>query len=153
MEPEHQPELAGWGARAGAAVIDNLLLTIPLALAVGLTIAAAADEDVANDVDASFWVPIVVLFVIGFVGPFVYFAVLNGNERGQTLGKRVTGVRVRRMDGAPLGIGRALARYVFTFALGLFIGPFVIVDYLWPLWDGQNQALHDKVVDSIVVKA
>jgi uncharacterized RDD family membrane protein YckC len=27
------------------------------------------------------------------------------------------------------------------------------LDYLWPLWDTKNQALHDKVVGSIVVRA
>jgi hypothetical protein len=28
-----------------------------------------------------------------------------------------------------------------------------VLDYLWPLWDRRNQALHDKVVSSVVIKA
>jgi len=27
-----------------------------------------------------------------------------------------------------------------------------ILDYLWPLWDRKKQALHDKVVGSVVVR-
>jgi hypothetical protein len=27
-----------------------------------------------------------------------------------------------------------------------------LLDYLWPLWDGRNQTLHDKVANSIVVR-
>jgi hypothetical protein len=45
-----------------------------------------------------------------------------------------------------------VGRYAFTWVVGLFVGPLILIDYLWPLWDGQNQTLHDKVVDSIVVK-
>lgn len=35
---------------------------------------------------------------------------------------------------------------------GFFLLP-VILDYLWPLWDSKNQALHDKVVGSVVIRA
>lgn len=152
MEPAAEElELAGWGARAGALVVDNLLLAIPIATAVGLAFAAAAAE--ADDVGetSSLWLAVVILFAVGLAAPFVYFGVLNGNERGQTLGKRMTSIRVCRADGSPVGIWRAVGRYAFTWVVGLFAGPFVLIDYLWPLWDAQNQALHDKVVDSIVV--
>jgi hypothetical protein len=33
----------------------------------------------------------------------------------------------------------------------LFVVPWVI-DMLWPLWDPRNQTLHDKVVNSVVVR-
>ena len=28
-----------------------------------------------------------------------------------------------------------------------------ILDYLWPLWDDRNQALHDKIVNTLVIQA
>jgi hypothetical protein len=28
----------------------------------------------------------------------------------------------------------------------------ILVDYLWPLWDSKNQALHDKIVKSRVIR-
>ena len=52
--------------------------------------------------------------------------------------------------GGSIGYGRALTAIIFISAL--FILP-IVLDYLWPLWDKKNQALHDKVVGGVVVKA
>jgi uncharacterized RDD family membrane protein YckC len=148
-----RPDYASWGARAGAWILDNLLLAIPWAIAVVFFVAAASAEDRGEDA-GSLWVLGGLTALAALIIPFVYFSILNGNERGQTLGKRVAGVRVRQQDGvSPLGTGRALGRYAFTAAVGAFLGPLILVDYLWPLWDGQKQTLHDKVVSSIVVRA
>ena len=155
-EPEPAPrpthDYASWGARAGALSLDTLLLTVPLVLAIVFFVAASAAEDEQRSA-GSLWVIGGLMILLYFLVPFVYFAVLNGNERGQTLGKRVARIRTRRRDGTALGIGRALGRYALTFAIGFVVGPLIIVDYLWPLWDAENQTLHDKAVDSVVVKA
>lgn len=149
---EATPEYASWGARAGAFLLDTLLMTIPLVIGIVFFVAAAAAEDADNEA-GSLWVLGGLMLLLWFVVPFVYFAILNGNERGQTLGKRVAGIRTRRRDGSPLGVGRALGRYALVAVIGGVVGPLIIVDYLWPLWDDANQALHDKAVDSIVVNA
>jgi uncharacterized RDD family membrane protein YckC len=95
----------------------------------------------------------VAAYLATLVLPFVYFTVLHGNERGQTFGKRALGIRVVGDESAEsIGYGRALGRYAITFVFGVFVIP-VLVDYLWPLWDQKNQALHDKVVSSVVVRA
>ena len=54
--------------------------------------------------------------------------------------------------GGSIGYGRAFGRYAITFVFSIFVLP-IVLDYLWPLWDGKNQALHDRVVGSVVVKA
>jgi uncharacterized RDD family membrane protein YckC len=28
----------------------------------------------------------------------------------------------------------------------------IILDYLWPLWDRENQTLHDKIAGTVVLK-
>ena len=143
-----QISYASWGARAGAALIDGLVLAIPYAL--GIALAVAGDE---GDQDGLIVVG-VVLILVSVVAPFIYFPVMNGGERGQTYGKRATGVRVRREDGqTPLGFGRGLARYAITFVFAIFFYVPLLLDYLWPLWDERNQALHDKVAGSVVVRA
>lgn len=149
------PPLASWWARAGAIVIDNLLMSIPLVIAVTCFVVGAVREDEGESA-GSLWVIGGLSFFAYIIIPFLYFSILNGNERGQTLGKRATGIRVRRMDGSALGIGRALGRYSFVFFLGVLgsvLIPAWLVDYLWPLWDKRSQTLHDKVVDSVVVRA
>ncbi len=78
---------------------------------------------------------------------------MHGRERGQTLGKRWLGIRVvADSTGRSIGYGRAFGRYAISVVFGIFIIP-ALLDYLWPLWDEKNQALHDKVVGSVVVKA
>ncbi len=37
--------------------------------------------------------------------------------------------------------------------LGLVtFGIYCVVDYLWPLWDRNRQALHDKMAETLVVQ-
>jgi uncharacterized RDD family membrane protein YckC len=146
-------DYASWGARAGAWIVDTLILAIPWVIAVVFFVAAAAAEDRGEDA-GSLWVLGGLTSLAALIIPFVYFAILNGNERGQTLGKRIAGIRVRKKDGvSPLGTGRALGRYALTALIGTFLGPLILVDYLWPLWDAEKQTLHDKAVNSIVVRA
>ena len=84
--------------------------------------------------------------------PFVYFTFMHGRERGQTYGKRALGIRVVNGEGGSIGYGRAFGRYGIMFLFGFLFLP-ILLDYLWPLWDRKNQALHDKVVSSFVVRA
>jgi len=81
--------------------------------------------------------------------------VLNGSEAGQTFGKRVLGIAVRdAATGGAIGVQRAVLRYVVVglFRVVLFFGLFTLLDGLWPLWDSQRQALHDKIAGSVVVR-
>jgi uncharacterized RDD family membrane protein YckC len=57
---------------------------------------------------------------------------------------------VRSRTGEPLGVGRAIGRQLFA---GFISGQVCYLGYLWMLWDEQKQTWHDKVVDSIVVRA
>ena len=65
-------------------------------------------------------------------------------------GKRALGIRVTG-DGSDrsIGYGRAFGRHAIIAVFAFFVLP-VILDYLWPLWNAKNQALHDKVVGSVV---
>lgn len=77
-----------------------------------------------------------------------YFIWLEGSPSGQTLGKRVLGIRVLDFDaGGPVGYGRAAIRYVGRFVSGIVFA----LGYLWMLWDGQKQTWHDKMATTVVV--
>jgi uncharacterized RDD family membrane protein YckC len=131
--------LADWWRRAAAAVIDTAVLWIPLMFA-------------THSMDR------LARMGVGLVVGIVYFALLNGGAKGQTLGKMVWAIRVRdAATGGPLGPAKAALRYVVPAALASLIpilGLFVWhTDGLWPLWDRRRQALHDKVAGSVVVTA
>jgi uncharacterized RDD family membrane protein YckC len=141
--------LASWGRRLAAILIDDLLLLIPAAIGIVLVAVDNFDNGVAP-------VAIVGLVILGLtltVGQAAYFTILNGNERGQTYGKRLLGIRViDEAVGGPIGYGRSFGRWAVPAVVNFFCGIFGLVDGLWPLWDDRNQALHDKVAKSVVIR-
>ncbi|MCA0354361.1 MAG: RDD family protein [Chloroflexi bacterium] len=56
-------------------------------------------------------------------------------------------------DIAAGNLGAATASIGFLGIISFVIGIATLLDYLWPLWDGQKQALHDKIADTLVVRA
>lgn len=147
-------DLAAWWRRAVAYWIDSLLFSIPLSLVVlpDVTALVTADE-IFTYLSSSRFLGLQVGFSIALL---VYQSLLNA--RGQTLGKRLLRIRVVDADThGPIGIGRAFRRQALQIAAPFFVPiagqVFVIVDVLWPLWDSRNQALHDKLGRSIVVRA
>jgi uncharacterized RDD family membrane protein YckC len=94
-------------------------------------------------------------FVVHGALVLLYGMLFIGSRRGQTLGMMAVGIRCVRadLDMASVGHAKALLRAFveYVLALALFI-PWAI-DMLFPLWDGQNQTIHDKAARSLVVLA
>jgi len=157
-------QLAGWGARLGAYLIDGLILTVPF-LIIFVLIAGAVGLTGDNSDDAG----LVAAIVLGLLGVLV-FAVLaflyapllmmrGGERNGQTWGKQVVGLRVVRDGGEAWTFGPAALREVVLKGLAVGIASSIIpiipwfLNFFWPLWDDQNRALHDRAAKSHVVKA
>jgi uncharacterized RDD family membrane protein YckC len=149
-------QLASWGRRFVAYVVDLvivlLLMTAAFLIPYLIVLAVPFSDEDENDALYVVLVALIILAVVValLVAP-VYYTILTG-KRGQTWGKRWLGIRVLSDGtGGPIGYGRALGRYLITVVFGFFLVP-LFIDYLWPLWDGKNQTLHDKVVSSLVVR-
>jgi uncharacterized RDD family membrane protein YckC len=83
----------------------------------------------------------------------LYGGLLCGSLKGQTVGMMAT--RVRAVDattGTPIGFPRAFGRAVFEYLMVIVLFIPWIIDVLFPLWDGRNQTLHDKVTNTIVIR-
>ncbi|MCU4184709.1 RDD family protein [Acidiferrimicrobium sp. IK] len=126
------PQLAGWWYRVGATVIDGIILGV-----VGGILGAAFGSVGAR-------------YALSFVLGLLYVSLLLA-YRTQTVGMMALGTRcVDARTGMPISMGRAFGRTLVSDLLGItIIGG--ILDVLWPLWDPQNQTLHDKAVGSLVV--
>jgi uncharacterized RDD family membrane protein YckC len=149
--------LASWGSRVGATLIDWLVLLIPAAILSALLIGGYDTDSSAGELIGfsilSFvlWSAIVLLYA-----PLL---MIRGGERnGQTLGKQVVGITVVRDSGEPFGFWWAVLREVVVKNLAVGIASSIIplipwlLNYLWPLWDDENRALHDMVVSTHVIR-
>ena len=152
MPPISAPTPAGWWHRVGAAILDSIVVGILGAILGGVVATVTdADEDAGTAIAAG-----AALVVTG-----LYYGLLmarGGSRNGQTWGKQAVGIRVTRADGAPVELGFALLREVvvktllFGYVALVTLYLATIVNYLWPLWEPQNRALHDKIVRSRVVR-
>jgi uncharacterized RDD family membrane protein YckC len=78
-----------------------------------------------------------------------YYAFQEGSPSGQTLGKKVCGIKVVDISsGNSIGFGRALGRHFGSWISLIPCG----LGYLWMLWDSDKQTWHDKMVSSNVVR-
>ena len=66
---------------------------------------------------------------------------------GQTVGKRMMGVRVVRLDGEPITWWTAFER-AGGYAAGLATG---LLGFAQVWWDANRQAIHDRIVGTVVV--
>ena len=148
------PELAGYGRRAAAWSLD-LLVAWLLAAAIA---APAVLADVLFD-DETLNVILGPPLLLGALAMLVLYEPLfmrrRGERNGQTPGKRLMGIRVTRDDGQAVTFPTGLLRdFLFKTVLGtVTAGLFTLVDFLWPLWEGESRALHDLVARTHVVRA
>ena len=68
--------------------------------------------------------------------------------RGQTLGKIALRVRVVGVDGRPIGVGRAIVRYIgYLVSTLVFLGGYLMIGLT-----RRKQGLHDKIARTYVVR-
>jgi uncharacterized RDD family membrane protein YckC len=153
-EPPSGPvtyELASWGIRAGAYLIDALAIAVvPFIVGVAVLV-------VDGDSDDSRQLAQTLIYVVGIPIALLYAPLLlmrRGARNGQTLGKHALGIRVVREDGEQMTIGSGLMREVIgrQLVVAFTYGLYAVVDYLFPLWDARRQCLHDKVGQTRVVR-
>jgi len=162
LAPALGPELVleSWGRRAGAQVIDGIIITL-LALAViipfGIGIAGAGGSGSDGGVVALIGALIVTLLVVALAA-LIYAPLMLTKTNGRTVGRMATGIRVVRTNGQAMDFSTAMLReVVFKFVLinaiagGFTLGLAALLDVLWPLWDEENRALHDFPVNTRTV--
>ncbi len=93
---------------------------------------------------------------LGWLGAlaFTIWNLVRQGNTGQTVGKKVVGIKlVRESDAQLAGVGPSLGRYGIHFVLSLFCGIPALISYLWPLWDPKRQTLADKALKTVVIDA
>ena len=161
MEERRGWVLATFLQRLAAYLIDTVLFDLPLLVMVGsflISIESGGPEPPEDNGVGLLRVMIGVM--LGSMALLVGYAVwwLFALRRGQTPGKQMVGIRVVKDDGEPSGWGYTFLReFVIKGLLGGFLsgmtgGIYFAADHLWPLWDRDRQALHDKMIGTLVVQ-
>ena len=143
----NEHELASWGRRLAALLVDVVVLG--MVIAITLFAAGMPADDLRHRVENGETLLIIFLFLIPEA---IYYTALIGS-RSQTFGKMALGIKVVDAESrSPIGYARAFTRWFSTATLrALFTIP-TVIDHLWPLRDARNQALHDKFARSVVVR-
>ncbi len=144
-------EQAGRGIRLGAAVLDTIIVfavMLPMLLSAG--IAELVADPTAVIMGASGLISIVASVAL------IAVTIVLVKRNGQTIGKKLVGIKVVRSDGSRASLGRIFWLRNIVNAIPAAI-PFVgslyqLVDHLFIFGD-KRQCVHDKIADTIVVKA
>jgi uncharacterized RDD family membrane protein YckC len=152
-DPDTPALLAARGTRLAATFLDSIIFSVmayvPLLIGVrfnGLPLASAGHFNPAA------------LFgmgsLVGLSGLIVWawLTVLFVTRNGQSIGKRITQIKVVRSDGSPASLSRIFwLRNAVNIGLSM-IPLYGLVDAL-VIFGEPRQCLHDKIADTIVIKA
>jgi len=151
-------------ARLGAAILDGIILGMPFGPAYFLLFSdAAVRTQMArgnlNTIDLVtalirtgevFWGGALLASILWIVTAVLVY------RHGQTIGKRIVGIKVVRPDGSRAGLARIFwLRNVVSALLScipLAGTLYALVDLLW-IFGGARRCLHDYIADTIVVSS
>lgn len=143
-------QLAGRGARLGAALIDGGLF-----LAIFGVAAAVTPWNVFRPPEEG---QLAATLVTNALGGLLLFLLFNGYllaRHGQTIGKRLVGLRIVRPGGERASLMRLFgARYLVGWAVNSVPGIgalYGLIDSLL-IFRESRRCLHDNIADTIVVK-
>jgi uncharacterized RDD family membrane protein YckC len=151
--------LAGWWRRAAAQLIDGVIVGIgAIILVVAITAPFSVGFFASDGVGvASILVGLFVAVVSTSIVALIYAPAMMARTNGKTVGRSAMGTRVVRAGGEPITFAFAMVREVlvksllFGFIGSITFGLAPLLDVLWPLWDEENRALHDFVVNTRTV--
>lgn len=128
----------GLGRRLASALYDVLMLAALVMVATFPFLAVFGDST------HGWRRHVLQLWVVAVCGAYFVWFWTRG---GQTLPMKTWRIRLVRFDGAPLGLGRALHRYLLAVLGFLALG----LGFLWALVDRDRQFLHDRLAGTALV--
>jgi len=147
-DPTGPLELAERGTRLAATLIDGIIFFgmcyFPVLAMIVIARASGQDGEV--------------LVIVGIVaataglGVWCWLTIPSVIANGQSIAKRMLGIKVVRTDGSPASLGRIFwLRNVVNGLMGL-LPLYQFIDWLF-IFGESRQCLHDKLADTMVVKA
>ncbi|MEB4861218.1 RDD family protein [Priestia megaterium] len=128
---------AGFWIRLLGNLLDGIIVSIPLGL-IGFLITGNFDGDDP--------VTSIIGFIYAVAVPILWY--------GYTIGKRIVGVRIVKVNGKKLGIGAMLLRVLVAgIVYGLTLGIALIVSVFMVVFRKDKRSLHDMMAGTYVTYA
>jgi uncharacterized RDD family membrane protein YckC len=148
--------LAPWWKRLVAIIIDSTVLGAAYFFVIAVIgVIMQNNQGTTNTSQngaGSVIVGVIGIVILASIPNSLYFGIMNGSKRGQTLGKMALGIAVRdARSGQKIGFWRGVGRFFIVVVFELLLYVPYILDGLSPLWTKRRQAWHDMVVRSVVV--
>jgi uncharacterized RDD family membrane protein YckC len=143
--------------RFTANLIDSVILTIVARAVMGtLEVFGLLPPPTIPYIDVSrlsiYAVPnppyLLISFVLGTLISTIYYLYFLCEHNGQTPGKALRKIRVVSLNGEKITRRQAFIRN----EIGYWVSSFLLLGYLWSIWDPNHQTWHDKLAKTLVVK-
>jgi uncharacterized RDD family membrane protein YckC len=159
-DPEGTKAFAGRGARLLVSTLDGLIFSflVYVPLVIGMRVSgqpiivstglgsSGAHFNSAALLGSAGWLPLIGLLV------WAWLTSVLVARNGQSIGKKIWGIKVVRSDGSRASLARIfLLRNLLNGVLA-FLPLYALIDALLIFGD-KRQCLHDKIADTIVIKA
>ena len=86
--------------------------------------------------------------VLGFV-PIIYFAVTTYFSNGQSIGKKISGIKIISVYHPRIGLWHCIERSLGYVASTLEFG----IGFYQAFWNPNRMTLHDRIAETIVIKS
>jgi uncharacterized RDD family membrane protein YckC len=149
---EYSGEPADRFIRLAAAILDGIVLVCMVYLPLFVVLAGAGqlEEPPTEGNDLVLGLGVILMLVGGIA--WIWLTILFVARNGQTIAKKIVGIKVVRSDGSPASLGRIFWLRNFVNGLLGIIPLYGLIDHLF-IFGMPRQCLHDKIADTIVVKA
>jgi len=138
------------GTRLAASILDGIIFMGMVYLP--FIIAALASPGAEDETGSQFVVIVAgAITVVGLIA-WCWLTFLYVQRNGQTIAKKLLTIKVVRSDGSPASLGRIFWLRNVVNGLASVIPLYGLIDVLF-IFGESRQCLHDKIADTIVVKA
>lgn len=128
---------AGFWIRLVANIVDSILMWVPFII-IGFLVAGTIQGNTT-------------ITVLSYVVSLLYSLLLPVLWSGYTIGKRIFGIRIIKVNGEKLGIGAMIMRVVIAGIIyGISLGIAVIVSAIMVAVRKDKRAIHDFIAGTYV---
>jgi uncharacterized RDD family membrane protein YckC len=141
------------GTRLGAAFLDGIIFIAMVYLPIlVIGVGGGLAQRAAGDADAGGWLGAGVLVGLAGFGVWSWLTIMYVNRNGQSIAKKLMGIKVVRSDGSRVSLGRLFWLRNVVNGVVSIVPLYWFIDLLF-IFSETRQCLHDKIADTIVVRA